>query len=72
VLFGEPGNKTLVTLKAYNDMIPLGWYTYSICWMSRPEDLHPQVRGSEGAHLFRGAIPSLYVGTPYVNDGWLR
>jgi len=45
VLFGEPGNKTLVKLRPYNDMVPLGWYTYKICWMRRPEDLHPQVRG---------------------------
>lgn len=43
VLFGRPGDKSLVEMKAYNDMVPLGWYTFPVCWMKSPLDLHPPV-----------------------------
>lgn len=42
VLFGKPGDKSLVGEKAYNDMVPLGWYTFRSCWNRPPAELHPQ------------------------------
>eukprot|EP00271_Cylindrocystis_brebissonii_P002590 TRINITY_DN1333_c0_g1_i2.p2 TRINITY_DN1333_c0_g1~~TRINITY_DN1333_c0_g1_i2.p2 ORF type:complete len:271 (-),score=20.66 TRINITY_DN1333_c0_g1_i2:454-1266(-) len=42
VLYGTPGDPALVPQRAYNDMVPLGWYTFSNCWLKPPEDLHPQ------------------------------
>ena len=43
MLYGEPGDLSLASQQAYRDEVLLGWYAHALCWVKRPEELHPQV-----------------------------